>query len=157
MEQTLKNIAQREDSHNDYDYFILPTVISVKEQIDTNSTMLELLEMGVNADKIRLVFNRVDEQDKLERDFEKVIKQADLLNVVIPKIGVEKNEVYESLREFEISMQALLDMNQQELKDKVKQATDDTTKRRIIRLINLQRLAKTAKRNLDAVFADLSL
>lgn len=154
VEQALTSIAKLNGSHNDYDYFLLPTVASLKEQIDTNATMLDLLELGVSNDKIRLVFNKVEEAEKLTQ-FEKVIKQAEMLKIRVPTIGIQDNEVYSQLRELEISMQDLLAIDN--LQEKIKQEIDKEKKRKIVKLKVVQSLAQTAHANLDEVFADLAL
>lgn len=154
VEQALTSIAKLHGSHNDYDYFLLPTVSSLKEQIDTNATMIELLELGVNSNKIRLVFNKVEEAGKLN-NFEKVIKQAELLKIRVPSVGIQDNEVYSKLRELEISMQELLAI--EDLRDKIKQADDTDKKRKLAKLLSSQMLAQSACKNLDDVFADLAL
>ena len=43
-------------SHDDFDYFVIPTVKNIKQQNDTISTIAALHEIGIPAKSIRLVF-----------------------------------------------------------------------------------------------------
>jgi dethiobiotin synthetase len=51
-------------SHEDFDYFIVPTVAKDKQQSDTISVIEALAELGVPAKKMRVVFNMVEYDEK---------------------------------------------------------------------------------------------
>lgn len=155
VESTLKKIQQYKSSHEEFDYFIVPTIPGVKWQVDTKATLLELIKIGVKPSKIRLVFNFVTNQSKLENDFEMTINAAKALKVRIPTVGIDENEVYEKLKLLNSNMDQLL--ANKDLREKARAETDATKKRELISLMNLQRLANTAKENLDAVYKDLGL
>lgn len=155
VENTLKKIQQYADSHEEFDYFLIPTIPGVKWQVDTKSTIVELSKMGIKPNKIRLVFNFVTNQNKLDDDFEMVIDAAKRAKIRIPTVGIETNEVYEKLKLLNLSMDDLL--KDTDLRAKARTETDVTKKREMIAKMNLQRLAMTAKKNLDEVFKDLSL
>lgn len=54
-------------AHMFIDYFIIPTTTGTKEQRDTVNTINELLIMGVEAEKIKVIFNKANPK-KLIRD-----------------------------------------------------------------------------------------
>jgi hypothetical protein len=153
IEETMRLMAKYKGSHEEFDYFIIPTVPDQKAQTDTASTIKALLAMGVTPNKIRLVFNKVE--DNITSDFDSIIGFANNFKINIPKVGIELNEIYPELRERGITLDQLLDMK--DLRDKVRAAENELDKRRLVKLIGLQRLGNTAKDNLSEVFKDLSL
>lgn len=155
VENTLKKIQQYANSHEEFDYFLIPTIPGVKWQVDTKSTIVELIKMGIKPNKIRLVFNFVTNQNKLEDDFEMVIGAAKDVKIRVPTVGVETNEVYEKLKLLNLSIDDLL--GDKDLREKARAETDANKKRELIAKMNLQRLAVTAKKNLDEVYKDLAL
>ena len=48
-------------SHEDFDYFVVPTVPALKQQQDTIATLAELARIGIPAAKLKLVFNQVED------------------------------------------------------------------------------------------------
>ena len=155
VEETMRMMAQYKGSHEDFDYFVLPVTPDGKEQIDTASTITALMKMGVPAKKIRVIFNKVDDIDSINDDFESIIEFVKKLKIHQPAVGIEKNEVYDKLRERGEAINELIAMS--DLKEQLRQATDKPKKRMLANLIGLQRLAITANNNLDKVFNDLDL
>lgn len=155
IEETMRMMSQYKGSHEDFNYFILPIVPDGKEQIDTISAIGALKKMGVPAKKIKVLFNKVDDIDKIEEDFYLIIEYLQTVKMPVPKTGIEKNEVYDELRHRKHTISELLNMT--DLRDQLRQAKDRSEKKSIANLIGLQRLATTANDNLDEVFKDLSL
>lgn len=155
IEETMRMMSQYKGSHEDFNYFILPVVPDGKEQIDTISAISALRMMGVPAKKIKVVFNKVDDIEKIEEDFHLIIAFLQKVKMPIPEIGIEKNEVYDELRHRKHSISELLNMT--DLRDQLRQAKDRNEKKSIANIIGLQRLATTANNNLDEVFKELSL
>lgn len=155
IEETMRMMSQYKGSHEDFNYFILPVVPDGKEQVDTISAITALKKMGVPAKKIKVLFNKVDDIDTIEEDFYLIIEYLQTVKIPVPKIGIEKNEVYDELRQRKQSISELLGMT--DLRDKLRQAKDRNEKKSIANLIGLQRLATTANNNLDEVFKDLTL
>lgn len=155
IEETMKLMAQYKGSHEDFDYFVIPVVPDVKQQIDTATTISSLVELGVKSNKIRLVLNMVDEQENIENDFSRIFEIIRAAKIKEPKIGISASELYPRLRQLETTIDDILALT--DLREKLKSAKDETEKRQYASLIGVQRLAQTAKENLDKVFNDLSL
>lgn len=66
--------AKKLKASGEFDFFIIPVTPIVKQQEDTISTIKFLLSLGVNKEKIHVVFNMVDDFDLFERDFSILIK-----------------------------------------------------------------------------------
>lgn len=155
IEGTIKKMKEFRGSHEEFDYFVVPTDTGHKQQIDTQATILELVELGIKPSKIRLIFNKVDKMDKLEADFADVIGKAKPLKIRIPNIGIARNEVYERLRLSNMTIEQLLAMK--DLRTQAREATDIAKKKELLALFATQSLAINAKENLDAVYKDLAL
>jgi hypothetical protein len=54
-------------SHEDFDYFVIPTVPALKQQQDTIATLAELNRLGVPAAKVKVVFNQVEDDEDMPR------------------------------------------------------------------------------------------
>lgn len=60
IEDFLDHMMKYHDGHEELDYFVLPVIPSGKAQRETLKTIQALSGIGVEADRIRVVFNRVE-------------------------------------------------------------------------------------------------
>jgi hypothetical protein len=60
VEAFLDGLVKFEDSHLEFDYFIVPVTGGSKEQKETIAMVTLLADFGIPADKIRVLFNRVE-------------------------------------------------------------------------------------------------
>ncbi|STY98625.1 Uncharacterised protein [Moraxella caprae] len=153
IEETMRLMEQYKGSHEDFDYFLLPTVSDLKQQLDTIETAIKLVEIGVKPNKIRFILNMVNDSERIQNDFARIFDFAKITKIKEPKVGIDTSEVYPKLMNKTID--ELLAMT--DLREKLKTAKDESEKRQIANLIGTQRLAMTAKENLDKVFSDLAL
>ena len=73
VEELLKLMRRYRDSQQDFDGFIVPTVPARKQQQDTAATLAELARIGVPPERLRLVFNQVDDDSPIERTFDTLL------------------------------------------------------------------------------------
>ena len=73
VEELLALMRRYRGSHEDFDYFVIPTVPALKQQQDTMATLAELSRLGVAADKVRLIFNMVEDGSDIKRVFDPVL------------------------------------------------------------------------------------
>jgi MinD-like ATPase involved in chromosome partitioning or flagellar assembly len=100
---------QYKGSHEQFDYFVVPVINRVKQIRDTIATIDALNEIGISPDKIRLVFNMVDADTDVSKEFSQLFdyyerEKTYTLNpdAVIPQHNfflhvVNSNETVESL------------------------------------------------------------
>lgn len=69
VQDTIALMQQYRGSHEVFDYFMVPVIHRAKQIKDTISTIDALASIGVPPEKIRLVFNMIDEDTELEKDF----------------------------------------------------------------------------------------
>ncbi|MBW8848114.1 MAG: hypothetical protein JF607_24485 [Burkholderiales bacterium] len=87
-------------SHEDFDHYVVPAVAAIKQQKDTIATLVELARMGMPAQKLRLVFNMLDEATSVAEAFRPLLAflQEQPLACADTAFRLGSNEVYESQR-----------------------------------------------------------
>jgi hypothetical protein len=157
VEDFINQMRQYRGSHEDFDYFVIPTVSKAKQQRDTISTISALSEIGVPAKKIRLVFNMVELDEQPERVFAGLFEyhQAEKNFTLRPDAVIHMNDIYGKLKGAEQSISDILN-DPTDLKEKLKAATDQQDKLNISRMIGVKRLAAGVSEELDAVFKSIN-
>lgn len=156
VEDFISRMAQYRGSHEDFDYFVIPTVGKQKQQRDTISTIDALTELGIPAKKIRVVFNMVEIEDAPERVFSGIFEYAtaEKTFTLRPDAVIHMNDIYGKLRGSEQTIADILN-DPADLKEKLKAAKDSDEKLRISRQIGVKRLAAGVTEELNAVFKAL--
>lgn len=157
VEEFLQGMIKFEDSHLEFDYFVVPTTSGSKEQKETMSMLHMLAQCGVKPEKIRLVFNRV------ERDVEEEF--APLLNFVKKQrvctvdtnAAIFENELFDMLSTKKMGIQDVLS-DEKDYKALARQEAKngDGKKSAHYSDIHVMRaLARSVSRNLDGVYEAL--
>lgn len=148
----LRKMSQYRGSHGDYDYFIVPVTPDDKSIYETQITLRQLLAMGVEKQRIRVVLNKTGfGHDCLQQlVFADLIEFTRLNGVRIVNATLDFNEVYSLARKYRLNLTQLMTADLTAFKAGVYQLDGD-------RLLKLQSLAYRATRNMDAVFNDLAL
>lgn len=156
VEDFISRMEQYRGSHEDFDYFVIPTVGKQKQQRDTISTIDALSVLGIPAKKIRVVFNMVEIEDTPERLFSGIFAYAtaEKTFTLRPDAVIHMNDIYSKLQGSEQSISDIL-KDSADLKEQLKTAKDANEKLRISRQIGVKRLAAGVTEELDAVFKAL--
>ncbi|MCH8622953.1 StbB family protein [Undibacterium sp. TS12] len=156
VEDFVNQMKQYRGSHEDFDFFVVPTVSKHKQQRDTISTIEALAEIGVPAKKIRLVFNMVELDEQPERIFSGLFEyHASAKTFTLkPDAVIHVNDIYGKLKGSEQTIADILN-DPADLKEQLKAAKDSDEKLRISRLIGIKRLAAGVTEELDAVYKTL--
>lgn len=156
VEDFLMLMRRFDGSHEDIDLFVLPTVAALKQQKDTIETIEFLAnELRVDAARIRVIFNRVEETDEVDtifsglKQYEKDEKKFQAIST-----PVFANDVYERLKSIDRSLAEVIG-DTADYRAQVRTAKSAEQKERAVRMTTLKRLAPTAQANLDAVFKQL--
>ena len=72
-EDLLALMRKYRGSHEDFDYFVIPTVPALKQQQDTIATLAELTRIGIPASKLKVVFNQVEDDAKVSETFDTLL------------------------------------------------------------------------------------
>ena len=159
VEDFVNLMTQYRGSHEDFDYFVVPTVGGVsktKQLRDTIKTISALHELGIPAKKLRLLFNMVELDEEPSRLFATLFDfhAREKCFTLKPDAVIHTNEIYEKLKGDTQSIADVLD-DKTDLKELLKHATDSQAKLAISRQIGIKRLAAGVSEELDAVFKTL--
>jgi len=156
VEDFVNLMRQYQGSHEDYDFFVVPTVPKSKQQRDTISTIDALSDIGIPAKKIRLGFNMVEMDESPERLFSGLFEyQASAKSFVLkPDAVVRVNDIYGKLKGAEQGIGDILN-DPTDFKEKIKTAKDNDEKLHFAQLLAVKRLAAGVAQEHDAVFKTL--
>jgi MinD-like ATPase involved in chromosome partitioning or flagellar assembly len=155
VEEFLKLMQQHEDSHEEFDWFVVPVVKEVKQQTDTINTIALLRGVGVASAKIRVVINKADPDDDLENDFGPVYEFCRSGQATLPEGAVIfSNEVFAGLTRLHMTLSDLT-ADTTDYRQRLRDATNEDEQDAAINMIGNKRLAKTCTKNLDAAFQAL--
>lgn len=152
----IRLMGQYDGSHEEFDYFVIPTIRDNKVEADTIGTINALQAMGVEQNRIRLLFNRVDLDSDIEHDFAALFGLAISAKNCIanPKACLSENEVYGRLKGSGKTLPDVLadDTDYRALMRKTK---DQDKKLEYRDMVAIQRLARSAAKEHDAMFEAL--
>lgn len=156
VEVFVQLMKQYRGSHEEFDYFVVPTISKHKQQRDTISTIDALAEIGVPAKKIRLVFNMVELDESPERIFSGLFEyHAAAKNFTLrPDAVIHVNDIYGKLKDADKSIKDILN-DPTDYKEKIKTAKDSEEKLHFAQMVGIKRLAAGVTEELDAVFKTL--
>ena len=156
VEDFINLMTQYKGSHEDFDFFVVPTVSKAKQQRDTISTIEALADIGIPAKKIRLVFNMVEMDEQAEQvfvglfDYHASAKRFTLK----PDAVIHVNDIYGKLNGAQQSIGDLL-ADPTDFKEQIKTAHSDQEKLKFAQMLSVKRLAVGVTEELDAVFKAL--
>ena len=158
VEDLLALMLRYRGSHEDFDYFIVPTVPALKQQQDTIATIAELARIGIPASKLKVVFNLVEDDADLWQTFEPLLSfvRDRPLAQASTRCRLGMNEVYERAKGTETSL-ADLASDATDYKALIVKAKDTAEKVALARQLATVRLASGVVPELDECFAALEL
>ncbi len=154
--QDIMNLmGQYAGSHEIFDYFIVPTVAKPKQIKDTISTIEALSDIGVSPEKIRVVFNMVDDPDTdIEKFFRPLFDyhQAEGKFTLNPGAAVYQNDFYSRASGLGSSIEEILS-DATDYNKLLREAESPEEKISISQRRALKFLATGLKSKLDQAFA----
>ncbi len=156
VEDFINLMTQYKGSHEDFDYFVVPTVSKAKQQRDTISTIEALADIGVPAKKIRLLFSMVEMDEQVEQVFGGLFNyHASAKRFTLkPDAVIHVNDIYGKLSGAQQSIADIL-ADATDFKEKIKNAESSQQKLQFAQMLSVKRLAVGVTEELDAVFKTL--
>jgi hypothetical protein len=158
VEELMRLMHRYQDSHEEFDCFVVPTVPPPKQQQDTIATLVDLHAVGVSPDRIQVIYNMVDDREPLERTFHNLIdflaQQPIASADARCRIGI--NEVYARIRGMGTDL-AQIARDETDYKRLIAHASDRREKMALGQKLATRRLARGVVPELDACFAALNL
>jgi len=153
------------DSHEDFDYFVVPTVSAFKQQQDTIATLAELAGLGVAASRIKLVFNMVEPGLDIAVAFDTLLSYLDKSEVASASTQccLSANEIYGRLKALRAGSAdrapdlAAVAADQTDYKALIGKAGNVEEKLALAHALATRRLARGVVPELDACFAALEM
>ena len=151
------------NSHEVFNYFLVPVVESAKELEDSLNTIKALLKLGVLPNSIKVIFNNTKSTENIDDKFEYLLSHLDELKISYDtNAAIEHNIFYRRLSELDISLSELLSIPIDEKKNRKEylrtkknpERTEEEYKelQALVDLITTWRCAQSAVRNLDDVY-----
>ena len=155
VEDFMLNLEGFSGAHDDIDYFIVPVTSGTKEQKESLAMIASLAAIGIEPEKIRVVFNRV-ERDVID-EFPMLFNYSEAHGnfTANPKCAIYETELFDALSVNGLSLEALLNDStdyKQLLKDK---SADPAMREKWSDMYGLMLLAKGVNRKLDAAYSEL--
>jgi hypothetical protein len=158
VEELLALMHRYRGSHEDFDYFVVPTVQANKQQRDTIATVVELSRLGIPAEKVRLLFNMVEDGTDITRVFDHILEFLRLSPFACVSLDcrLSSNEIYGRIEGSGADLLALA-TDPIDYKALIIKATSASEKLVLANRLATQRLACGVLPELDACFAALGL
>jgi len=158
VEELLALMRKYRGSHEDFDYFIVPTVPALKQQQDTIATLTALARLGIPGSKLKLVFNQVEDDSDVNADFDVVLAFVQQTALMQPstRCRLGANEIYERIKGSGTDLAALV-RDDTDYKALIARAGSTADKVALAQRLANRRLASGVVPELDACFAALEL
>lgn len=154
VEDFISGLKAFDESHLEFDRWVVPVTSGQKEQQETCVFLAALHEIGVPLDRIRIVFNRVE--DNAAEEFGIVIAFAQRLGIKLDgRATIFDNEVFNLTALKQLTLGAVL----ADTTDwRAVLSSPTATEREVdkaLDMISLRSLARGISKQLDAVFASI--
>ncbi|WP_395009093.1 StbB family protein [Undibacterium sp.] len=153
VEDFLKLMQQYDGSQEEFDYFVVPVIKDGKVQSDTVRTIAALKQLGVPKSKIRMVFNKVETDDVISKDFAAMFGLAALEKsfVINENFVIYANEAFELMKNVRKPLHDIVG-DETDYRARLREVKGTDEEQTCLRMISLKRLASTVNKNLDDVF-----
>ena len=158
VEDLLALMRKYRGSHEDFDYFVIPTVPALKQQQDTIATLAEQARLGIPGSKLKVVFNQVEDGTNISELFDTLLAfiEQNPLTRASPRCSLGANEIYERVKGTGTSLAELAN-DETDYKALIAQAKDTADKLALAQRLATRRLASGVMPELDECFAALEL
>ncbi len=161
VQEFLQLMQEYRGSQKDFDCFVVPCVPPQKQQQDTIATLVDLSDLGVPPERLRVVFNMIEPRIPVEQAFYLVrdFLAEHPIAVASPTCQLRRNEIYARIRGKQGKDADLVVLAQDDT-DYVRligQAPDSAEKMALAQQLATCRLASSVVAQLDACFAGLDL
>ncbi|WP_220814186.1 MULTISPECIES: StbB family protein [Pseudomonadaceae] len=153
IEDFLLGLETFEDGHDEVDLFVIPATPAKKERAEAVKTAVMLSDLGVEAPRIAIVFNRTSD---VEGEFADVLNFAKQTGKVTanPDGFIPESELFSLLADKKINISQALD-DQTDWKAELKAARiadDKKSFQKAVDMVAIQKMSKAMDRQLQHVF-----
>ena len=155
-EDFIEQMFKMRGSHKWFDFFVIPVSPKPKQQQDTISTINTLANNKVPRDKIRLVFNMVEDIDEFESTFDSILDFHASENkfTLNTRAIITENEFYLLNKDSGRTIDEIIN-DPRDLRKLINETSDKTEKMRLVDESVLKMLADGVREELDEVYEAL--
>lgn len=150
IEQVFSKARTMGNVFDEFDYLVVPTVDKPKQQANTAKILADLMDLGVDPERIKLVLNQVEDDDEVENVFHRVLSVARASGIT--HAIVHENEGYAYLGTRTVKDVVAMD---RDFRKEIAAAGTKEAKRELATMQVFSRLAKGIEAELDGVFQTL--
>src|SRR5699024_8581823 len=88
IETFIKKLTSYKGSQEDFDYFIIPTTPQNKQQMDTLVTIETLLDLDVEPERIKVIFNMVESERSFDKQFSTILENKTFKSLKIKDLPI---------------------------------------------------------------------
>ncbi|CNK26161.1 Uncharacterised protein [Yersinia aldovae] len=157
IEQFMNQLTAYKGSQEDFDYFIIPVVPKYKQQVDTITTIENLLDLNVEADRIRLVFNMVENDINFEKQFSEILESKTYKSLKLKKTPiVPSSEVFAHLSNAGKSFKEVTE-DTSDYRALLRQTESKEEREKLSEARSIKRIVNGMNESLDVAFKDLNI
>lgn len=155
IESFMTNLKRLEGSHEEIDFFFIPTTPKPKQQLDTLTTIDNLMDLGVEPEQIKIIFNFYDADYPVEQYYPvifeseifKLLKLKDKTNI----FTINDNPVFDMLGEMGFAFTEIAN-DTRDFKTLIRATKDQAKRAELSHQRSAYRLAQGFVKELDTTF-----
>ena len=156
VEEFINQMKDNVGSEEDFDYFIIPTINRAKQISDTISTINTLTTLGVEKNKIRVLFNMVGRDDNINKIFIELIDVCSDVATINTQAVIYENNLFNRLMDEDKKVKIIDIVNDDTDFSALIEASNDSVERQQLTFKKgTKRLAVGVQRILDEAFIQL--
>ncbi len=159
IEVFMSNLNKLEGSHEEVDYFFIPTTPKPKQQTDTISTIDDLLDLGVEPERIKLIFNFYDPDFPIETLYSVIFESQHYKTLNLKNkaniFKIEDNPVFDMLGEMGIAFTEIAN-DTRDFKTLIRGNKDAKQRARLSHERSAFRLSQGFVKSLDKTFESVN-
>ncbi|MDI7934212.1 transcriptional regulator, partial [Salmonella enterica subsp. enterica serovar Kentucky] len=139
-------------TQEDFDYFIVPVTPENKGQMDTLLTIGALLDLNVEPERIRVIFNKVDPGRAFDKQFSGILENQLFCSLKIKRYPIIRNtELFFHLNEMNKTLKEVLD-DDRDFRKLMRECEDDDELEILSTERAIKRLATGVNEDLNMAF-----
>jgi len=151
ISQFFEKILEFDGLLNLFDYFVIPTVSTLKETKDTIKTINFLQNLDISESKIKVVLNKVKKDVKIE--FDTLMKNSPV--TIDIDIFIKETKLFSDLNLLRMDISEVYKEDLDFYKNKILSADTSQEKMRYIKIDMCNRMSQNIIRNFDEIFNKL--
>ena len=157
IEQFMVQMLEFQGSHELIDLFIVPVTPQEKQQRDSIATINNLLDSGVDEDRIKVIFNMAEKDVPIEKQFAIFMANKECKNIASDNISVVyQNNIFTILSKFKLKYEEVYNDNR-DFRTLIRAAESKEERQELSNLRTVKMLMNGFNSDLDVAFQNLNL